>query len=76
MEKANAMLNKEMDKKEKQEKLSKEIEKKIREERMNEENSNANVQTVGKVHPKKNKPIKFDYQVEEELEEPKNENID
>ena len=69
MEKANAMLNKKMDKNEKQEKLAKEIEKEIREESIN-----TNSQTIGKVHPKRNKQIKFDYQFEEEPQNSGNEN--
>ena len=67
IEKANCMLNKQMDNKnEYKSKIQEEIEKNIKKQEENNINKNSN---TPKVHVKKNKPIKYNYQETEDNDE-------
>ena len=78
MEKANAVLNKQMNnKKEEKKEVERRIERQRREERQDrkdqerkeQENLNIVMPSVGKVHPKRNKPVKYELEYEELPEE-------
>ncbi len=74
MEKTNAMLNKQMnnkreDKKETERKIERQRkedkEERKEQERRREENGTIIVPNVSKIHPKRNKPVKYEYEYEE-----------
>jgi len=68
MEKANAILNKQMNnKKEEKKEEERRIERQRREERKEQENTNI-IQNTAKVYPKRNKPIKYEFEYNESLD--------
>ena len=72
MEKVNEMLNKQMeDKKQEEKELRQKLEKQIKQtkEEANKQDANSNTSVNVKVHPRKNKQTKYDFQFEEEPED-------